>query len=139
MHCSKLMCEKEFFATFVVFYAGEFNFNWLNDVDFRHKYGEELIKFHEKFFKGKKILHGLCQYVKFQELFEMERRILWNLVTGMGIQFWFRSTILTSAETYMARQLPWRLCWQSAVQIQWWNWGIASRCDRRLFWICPLV
>jgi hypothetical protein len=27
MHCSKLMCEKEFFATFVVFYAGEFNFN----------------------------------------------------------------------------------------------------------------
>jgi hypothetical protein len=56
MHCRRVTCEKEFFDSFVVFYAIEFNFNSFIDVDFRHMEGEELMKFHEKFFKGKNFL-----------------------------------------------------------------------------------
>jgi hypothetical protein len=49
IYYSILIYEKEFFASFLVFYAREFNFNLLNDVDFHHmERGEILMKFHGK-------------------------------------------------------------------------------------------
>jgi hypothetical protein len=36
---SRLIYEKEFFSSYLVFYAREFNFNLLNDVDFHHMEG----------------------------------------------------------------------------------------------------
>jgi hypothetical protein len=41
LYYSRLIYEKKFFASFHVFYAREFNFNLLNEVDLSHGKGEK--------------------------------------------------------------------------------------------------